>query len=286
MRYVSFQVGDRRTFGIALDTGLVDLGARLGEQVPDLRVLLDALARGFELPPLDQHAADYGADQVRYLPVCVPRKLLCIGLNYEEHRKETGRAAVAHPTLFSRFADTLVGHDQPIVRPRASTDLDFEGELAVVIGRPAYHVPRERALEVVAGYTCFNDGSLRDWQRHTSQFLPGKNFPSTAPLGPALVTPDEVGPLRDLRIESRLNGATMQSATLGEMIFPVEDLIAYISGFTPLAPGDVIATGTPAGVGWKREPPLYMKPGDTIEVLIENVGHLRNGIVDEGAPRT
>jgi len=282
MRYVSFQVGEHRTFGIARDTGLVDLGARLCDQVPDLRMLLDAQSRGFELPTVDGHA-DYAADEVTYLPVCMPRKLLCIGLNYEEHRKETGRDVVAHPTIFSRFADTLVGHDQPIVRPGASTDLDFEGELAVVIGRPAFHVPRERALEVVAGYTCFNDGSLRDWQRHTTQFLPGKNFPSTAPLGPALVTPDEVGPLRDLRIESRLNGTVMQAATLGEMIFPVEELIAYISAFTALAPGDVIATGTPAGVGWKRQPPRYMKPGDTIEVIIERVGHLRNGIVDEGA---
>ncbi len=282
MRYVSFQVGGRATFGIAHEAGLVDLGARLGDQVADLRMLLDAFATGFELPHIGT-VADYAPDEVTYLPVCTPRKLLCIGLNYEEHRKETGREVVAHPTIFGRFADTLVGHNQPIVRPRASTDLDFEGELAVVIGRHAHQVPQERALEYVAGYTCFNDGSIRDWQRHTSQFLPGKNFPSTAPLGPALVTPDEVGPLRDLRIESRLNGVVMQQATLGEMIFPVDALIAYISAFTPLSPGDVIATGTPAGVGWKRVPSLYMTPGDTIEVIIERVGHLRNGVVDEAA---
>ena len=279
---MSFQVGGRATFGLARESGLVDLGARIGDQVADLRMLLDALDRGFELPPIDK-GADYTAAEVTYLPVCVPRKLLCIGLNYEEHRKETGRDVVAHPTIFGRFADTLVGHDQPIVRPRASTDLDFEGELAVVIGRHAHQVPKAQALNYVAGYTCFNDGSIRDWQRHTSQFLPGKNFPSTAPLGPELVTPDEVGPLRDLRIESRLNGTVMQQATLGEMIFPVEELIAYISAFTPLSPGDVIATGTPAGVGWKRVPSLYMKPGDTIEVIIERVGHLRNGVVDEAA---
>jgi 2-keto-4-pentenoate hydratase/2-oxohepta-3-ene-1,7-dioic acid hydratase in catechol pathway len=281
MRYLSFRIGGRASYGLVRDRSIVDLGARMGDLLPDLRRYLDALARGFQPPEVPGLVADYGLDDVEYAPVVQPGKIVCVGLNYHDHRMETGRAESAYPTLFSRWADTLLGHGAPIVRPQVSTQLDFEGELAVVIGRPAYHVSRDRAFEHVAGYACFNDASIRDWQRHTHQFLPGKNFPSSAPLGPELVTLDEVGPLAGLSIETRLNGAVMQSAVLGDMIFPVDALIAYVSGFTRLAPGDVIATGTPGGVGFKRDPPVFMKPDDTIEVTIERVGHLRNSIADE-----
>ena len=223
-------------------------------------------------------------DGVTLLPVIPnPGKILCVGHNYEEHRQETGRAKTAHPSLFVRFADTLIGHEAPIVRPPVSTSLDFEGELAVVIGRGGFRVKPEQALDLVAGYSCFNDGSVRDWQWHTQQFTPGKNFPSTGAFGPALVTPDEVGTLDDLRIETRLNGDVVQSSTLGHMIFPVADIIAYVSSFTRLSPGDVIATGTPGGVGAKRQPPVWLKPGDVVEVDIAGVGVLRNGVVDEVA---
>lgn len=283
MRYVSFRVGGRQTYGLVRDRSVIDLGARLGDLLPDLRQYLAALAHGFDAPRIPSLIEDYSLDDIEYLPVCAPRKVICVGLNYDAHRQETGRAESSFPTLFSRFPDTLIGHGAAILRPQVSVELDFEGELAVVIGRPAHRVSRDTAMDVVAGFTCFNDGSLRDWQRHTHQYLPGKNFPSTAPLGPTLVTPDELGPLESLSIETRLNGTTMQAARLGEMIFPVDALIAYISGFTPLSPGDVIATGTPAGVGFTRKPPVFMKPGDIIEVVIERVGHLRNTIADEPA---
>ena len=284
MRYLSFRIGGRSSYGFTRGRSVVDLGARIGDLLPDLGRYLDALARGFSGPEVPGLLEDYTVDDVEHLPVCRPGKIICVGLNYDLHRVETGRKKLDYPTLFGRFSDTLVGHGAPIVRPQVSSQLDFEGELAVVIGRPAYRVARERAMQYVAGFACFNDGSVRDWQRRTTQFLPGKCFPATAPFGPELVTPDEVGPLDDLAIETRLNGTVMQSATLGQMIFPIDELIAYISAFTPLAPGDLIATGTPGGVGYAREPQLFMKPGDRIEVTIERVGHLVNPVIDESAP--
>ena len=283
MRYVSFRIAGRTSYGLQRNHSIVDLGARIGDLLPDLRSYLAALALGFQPPAFPDLLEDYAVDEIEHLPVCRAGKVLCTGINYVAHREETGRTEVPYPTIFGRFTDTLTGHGAPILRPQVSTHLDFEGELAVVIGRPAWRVPREKAHEVIAGYTCFNDASIRDWQRHTSQFLPGKNFPDTAPLGPALVTPDEVGPLEGLGIETRLNGAVMQSAKLGDLIFPPDALIAYITSFTRLEPGDVIATGTPGGVGFTRKPPLFMKPGDVIEVTIDRVGHLRNTVEDEPA---
>jgi 2-keto-4-pentenoate hydratase/2-oxohepta-3-ene-1,7-dioic acid hydratase in catechol pathway len=286
MKFVSFSVREHSSFGIITERGVFDLGARIGQIIPRLQVYLEAAALGLVSRPSQPVTADYGADEVTYEPVIVsPRKIICVGLNYEAHRIETGRQKVAHPALFIRFADTLVGHRQAIRRPRASDHLDFEAELAVVIGRPAYRLSRESALDVVAGYTCFNDVSVRDWQQHTSQWTPGKNFPATGPLGPWLVTPDEIDNFAKRTIQSRLNGAVMQSASLGDMIVGVPDLIAYISSFTPLGPGDIIATGTPGGVGFKREPPVFMKHGDLIEVIIDGVGHLANRIADEPESR-
>jgi 2-keto-4-pentenoate hydratase/2-oxohepta-3-ene-1,7-dioic acid hydratase in catechol pathway len=222
-------------------------------------------------------------------PVVDPAKVICIGINYETHRNETGRSASAYPAVFLRFPDTHVGHGTAIVRPRASTALDYEGELAVVIGRPGRAIAKADALDYVAGYACYNDASIRDWQRHTHQFTPGKNFPHTGAFGPYLVTADEIGDPMNLRLVTRLNGTVVQEATTADMIFSIAEIIAYVSTFTPLAPGDVIATGTPGGVGFKREPPLWMRPGDVVEVEIDRVGTLRNVIVDEAdvaaAPR-
>jgi 2-keto-4-pentenoate hydratase/2-oxohepta-3-ene-1,7-dioic acid hydratase in catechol pathway len=221
---------------------------------------------------------------VALLPVVPnPSKVVCVGHNYESHRQETGRAKVDHPSIFTRFADTLVGAGQPIVRPRVSASLDFEGELAVIVGRGGRAIAEARALEHVAGYACFNDASVRDWQWHTSQFTPGKNFPGTGALGPWLVTPDEAGDLAEVRVTTRLNGEVVQDQPIGDMIFSIPRIIAYVSSFTPLAPGDVIATGTPGGVGAKRQPPLWMKPGDRVEVSIGPVGTLSNPVVDEDA---
>jgi 2-keto-4-pentenoate hydratase/2-oxohepta-3-ene-1,7-dioic acid hydratase in catechol pathway len=212
-----------------------------------------------------------------------PSKVFCVGHNYESHRQETGRAKVDHPSIFTRFADTLVGAGRPIVRPRASMHLDFEGELAVVIGRGGRAIAEEQALDHVAGYACFNDASVRDWQYHTSQFTPGKNFPGTGALGPWLLTPDEAGALAGVHVITRLNGVVVQDQPIRDMIFPIGRIIAYVSSFTPLAPGDVIATGTPGGVGAKRQPPLWMQAGDRVEVAIGVVGTLSNPIVDEDA---
>ncbi len=219
---------------------------------------------------------------VRFAPL-IPRPgaIWCVGLNYEDHRLETGRAKAAWPTLFTRFPVCLVGHREDMVVPRASTQLDYEGELAVVIGKPGRHITEADALGHVAGYACFNDGSVRDFQSHSSQFGPGKNFWRTGAFGPWLVTADEIPDPQALAIETRLNGEVMQRSHTSLMTWPVRELVAYLSRITPLAPGDVIATGTPSGVGVARNPQVFLRPGDRVEVEIEGVGVLKNGVVAE-----
>jgi 2-keto-4-pentenoate hydratase/2-oxohepta-3-ene-1,7-dioic acid hydratase in catechol pathway len=281
MRFLSFMADHRPSYGVATSGGVFDLGARIGSVLPDLKSFLEASALGLARDP-KVTGVDYVIGEFTYLPVIPgPQKILCVGLNYEEHRRETGRVEAAHPALFTRFADTLIGHEASIVLPSVSGALDYEGELAVVIGKPGFRIAETEALDHVAGYACFNDATLRDWQRHTHQFTPGKNFPGTGPLGPELVTPDEVGDLRDRGLVTRLNGAVVQSAKLGDMIFSVPRIIAYISAFTRLHPGDVIATGTPGGVGFKRDPQLFMKAGDVVEVVIGGIGALRNPVAAE-----
>jgi 2-keto-4-pentenoate hydratase/2-oxohepta-3-ene-1,7-dioic acid hydratase in catechol pathway len=274
--YLSFLCPDgRASFGRVEGDAVLDLGVA-GAPV-DLKA---AIAAG-TLATLDS-VDRFALDTVTLLPVIPnPGKILCVGHNYESHRQETGRAKVDHPSIFTRFADTLTAAGAPIVRPRASTNLDFEGELAVVIGRGGRAIPEAEALNHIAGYACFNDASVRDWQWHTSQFTPGKNFPATAAFGPRLVTPQEAGDLADVHVTTRLNGEVVQDQPIRDMIFPIASIIAYISSFTPLAPGDVIATGTPGGVGAKRQPPLWMKSGDSVEVAIGPIGTLTNTIADE-----
>jgi 2-keto-4-pentenoate hydratase/2-oxohepta-3-ene-1,7-dioic acid hydratase in catechol pathway len=221
-------------------------------------------------------------ERVTLLPVIPdPAKIFCIGLNYASHIAEMRNAQQAYPTVFTRWPDTLVAHDAPLVRPRATARFDYEGELAVIIGRGGRTIGRERAQDHIAGYSIFNDASVRDWQRHTSQFTPGKNFPATGGFGPAMVTPDEIEDLGALRVQTRLNGTTMQDQAIADLIFDVPSLIEYLSAFTPLAPGDVIVTGTPGGVGDSRDPPVYLQPGDTVEVSIGLIGTLRNPVVQE-----
>ena len=186
------------------------------------------------------------------------------------------------PTIFTRWANTQVGHLQPLVRPKQSETLDFEGEMAVVIGRRARHTSRQQAMSVVAGYSCYNDGSVREWQRHTTQFTPGKNFPNTGGFGPWIVTPDEVGDITKSTLLTRVNGEEVQRATLDDLVFDVPALIEYCAAFTALEPGDVIITGTTGGVGAYRTPPLWLKPGDEVEVEVSGVGTLRNPVVQEG----
>jgi 2-keto-4-pentenoate hydratase/2-oxohepta-3-ene-1,7-dioic acid hydratase in catechol pathway len=283
MRLASFRVQQKATWGVIEGAQALDMGVALGGAYPDLKSCL--VQGGLESVRDAMHAAPaFKLEEVAWLPVIPnPEKIFCVGLNYEMHRKETGRAEVDHPTIFVRFANTQTGHLTNIVRPRVSTDLDFEGELAVIVGKPGRYISRQSALDHVAGYACYNDGSVRDWQRHTHQFTPGKNFPATGGFGPWMVTPDEFTDVGSRRIMTRLNGQMVQQATLGEMIFGIATLIEYCSSFNPLAPGDVIVTGTPGGVGVKRTPPLWMKPGDVVEVEIDGIGVLRNGITEEDA---
>jgi 2-keto-4-pentenoate hydratase/2-oxohepta-3-ene-1,7-dioic acid hydratase in catechol pathway len=283
MKLASFRIGRRATWGIVNGDSVRDLGAVLESTVPDLRSCI--AQQKFEAArEAEGSAAVYGMSEIEWLPVIpLPEKIFCVGLNYEMHRKETGRAVVEHPTIFTRFANTQTGHLSDIVRPRVSTHLDFEGELAVIIGKAGRYITREKAMEHTAGFSCYNDASVRDWQHHTHQFTPGKNFPGTGAFGPWIVTTDEFTDLSARRIMTRLNGQTVQEARLGDMIFDVPTLIEYCSSFNPLVPGDVIVTGTPGGVGVKRTPPLWMKPGDVVEVEIDGIGVLRNGIADEDA---
>ncbi|MDF7776458.1 fumarylacetoacetate hydrolase family protein [Sphingomonas sp. AOB5] len=218
------------------------------------------------------------ADAVWLPLIPAPNKIICVGLNYENHRKETGRAVVENPTIFTRFADSQTGHLSAIVLPPESDRLDYEGEMAVVIGRGGRRIPAAQALDHVAGYSCYNDGSIRDWQAHTIQFTPGKNWPETGAFGPWMVTPDEFGAIGPQRLQTRLNGQVMQDALLSDMIFPVDRLIEYVSTFTPLSPGDVIVSGTPGGVGNKRDPQVFMKEGDRVEIEIDGIGTLVNSI--------
>ena len=208
-----------------------------------------------------------------------PDKILCAGINYRSHAAETGRELPKQPSMFIRLANTLTGHDGEMIRPSVSQHFDFEGELAVVIGKGGRHIPVERALEHVAGYTCFVDGSVRDYQKFS--VTSGKNFPATGPLGPWIVTTDEIPDPTRLTLTTRLNGKEVQHSGTDLLIYSVPQIIAFCSDFTQLAPGDVIATGTPEGVGHRRNPPLWMKPGDVLEVEISGIGTLRNRIVDE-----
>lgn len=278
MKLVSFLHADTASWGVRFDDGIADLGGgawpTLASALPDLA----AATAGADAAPRLDHA-----DLTLLPPVPDPGRILCVGLNYKSHIAETGREAPAYPMLFPRYPDSLVGSGQALVRPTASQNFDFEGELAFVIGRGGRHIAAADALGHVAGFACFNDGSIRDFQRHTTQFLPGKNFWRSGAFGPWLVTPDETGPVGELTLVTRLNGAEMQRARLDDLLFGVPELVAYLSTIMPLRPGDTVATGTTGGVGLFRDPPLWMTAGDTIEVTIDRLGTLTNTIEDETA---
>jgi 2-keto-4-pentenoate hydratase/2-oxohepta-3-ene-1,7-dioic acid hydratase in catechol pathway len=226
--------------------------------------------------------SDHALDEVELLPVIPdPPAIWCVGVNYDEHRQETGREATKYPTLFLRIAASQVGHGQAMVRPKASFELDYEGELAVVIGKTGRHIPESDAMRHVAGYSCYNDGSVRDWQRHTTQFGPGKNFHRTGAFGPWLVTADELPDPYRQTLVTRVSGDELQRTEIGAMTFKIEFLIHYLSTVYELRPGDVISTGTPGGVGSKRKPPRFLKAGDQVEVEISGIGVLSNPVIDE-----
>ncbi len=282
MKLASFIVHGRSTYGIVDGDHVLDLESVKATLGTDLKHALASNRLAELAPAVLAGLPRIALADVTLLPVIPnPGKVLCIGINYATHVRETGRDMPTYPMIFTRFADSQVAHLQPIVRPKASHKLDFEGELAVVIGKPARHVKHADALDYVAGYACYNDGSVRDWQKHTIQFIPGKNFPNTGGFGPWLVTSDEVGDPQQLQLTTRLNGEVMQDTSTSDMIFDVRHLIEYCSTFTELAPGDVIVSGTTGGVGAFREPPVWMKPGDEVEIEISRIGILRNSIVDE-----
>ena len=282
MKLISFMHAGQATYGVVKDGQYLQPPVTFLARYPDLVSVL----RGDALHDLEQAVLTAGTpvqpQSTQALPVIPnPGKLICVGLNYKTHVVETKRGDSAYPSLFLRFNDSLAADGDLVLRPSFSERFDWEGELAFVIGKGGRHIPKEKAFEHIAGYACFNDISVRDWQKHTHQFTPGKNFPGTGPFGPVLVTCDEVPNVTKLDLETRVNGNVMQKASLDDLIFDIPVLVEYISRFTPLSPGDVIATGTPGGVGDRREPPLYMKEGDVVEVEITGLGVLRNRIGTE-----
>jgi 2-keto-4-pentenoate hydratase/2-oxohepta-3-ene-1,7-dioic acid hydratase in catechol pathway len=266
---------------------VIDLGAADPSLPKDLAGLIaagpDALAKAKAAAAKAPASAKAMLGTVKAaLPFAKPGKTICVGLNYALHAKEGGHAIPTYPSFFLRVPTSLTAAGAPVIRPKCSVQLDYECELTIVVGKGGRHIPEAKALEHVFGYTCFNDVSVRDFQRKTSQWTPGKNFDSTGPLGPWVVTADELPPgASGLRITTRVNGEIMQDSNTSDMIFNAASIIATLSEFMTLAPGDLIATGTPSGVAHARKPPAWMKAGDTVEVELERIGVLRNPIVDE-----
>lgn len=282
MKFISFTRLGKTGMGAVVDGGIVDLTGRIRPQIDSLKALIAADLVAEAADYVESCAPEMARSDVTLLPVIPDAgKILCVGLNYETHRAETKRPDAKYPTMFTRYADSQIAHGAPMIRPAVSERLDYEGEMAVIIGRGGRNIAEEDALSHVAGYACYNDGTIRDWQRHTHQFGPGKTFPGTGAFGPFMVSADTVGDYRELPIRTRLNGEVVQDATLADLIFPVPRLIAYISTYTPLSAGDVIVTGTPGGVGDRRDPPVYLKPGDVVEVEIGRLGTLVNPVMDE-----
>ncbi|MDZ7276932.1 fumarylacetoacetate hydrolase family protein [Pantoea eucrina] len=277
MQLCSFYLIDqaKKSYGIVKEGGVIDIGLRLGKACPDLKSLLQ---RGglSDLAAFSTDPIDYPLSALRFLPVVEnPGKVFCVGMNYADKRKEFA-ATLEAPTLFVRFADSLAGHEQPLLKPATTQEFDYEGELAVIIGKPAHQVKAADALAHVAGYSCFMDATVRDMQ--FTWFTAGKNWQQTGGFGPWMTTADAIPDPQQLAIKTWLNQREVQNDTTASMVHPVAKIIEYISAFSPLSPGDVIITGSPGGVGKKRTPPLFMFPGDEIEVEIEHIGRLRHTV--------
>jgi 2-keto-4-pentenoate hydratase/2-oxohepta-3-ene-1,7-dioic acid hydratase in catechol pathway len=282
MKLTSFLNQGQPTYGIVSGDDVLDLGPILGAQAPDLKTLIAKNMLGAAAQAAGLHRPTLKFSQLHVLPVIPnPGQIFCIGLNYGEHVRETGREITESPAIFLRLPGSQVGHGQDIMRPRESHRLDYEAEIAVVIGKGGRRIAEADAWDHIAGYSCYNDGSVRDWQVATSQWTPGKNFYRTGGFGPWLVTSDEIAPGQVMRLQTVLNGQVLQDTTTDKMIHSIPRQIAYLSTFIPLSPGDVIVTGTPGGVGNKRNPQIFMKPGDVCEIVVDAIGTLRNGIRDD-----
>ncbi|QIO99449.1 fumarylacetoacetate hydrolase family protein [Bradyrhizobium symbiodeficiens] len=284
-RLATYSVKGDVSFGAVLEGGIVDLSTRYAKDYPTLR---EVIAAG-KLVSLAEEAAgrtpDHAFDDITWLPpVPAPEKIICIGVNYPDRNAEykDGQDAPKYPSMFMRSPRSFVGHDTPLVRPRASAQLDYEGEIVLVIGKAGRHIPESSALDHIAALTLCNEGSVRDWLRHAKfNVTQGKNFDSSGSLGPWLVPYVRESQIADIRLTTQVNGELRQDDRTSRLMFPFRTLINYISTFATLAPGDIIVTGTPTGAGARFDPPRYLKPGDVVEVAAEGIGTLRNGVVDE-----
>lgn len=284
MKYISFSHRGKSSYGALRDDRIVDLGAFFGDRAPDLKSLIAGGRLAQAADATASTPATLALADVSLLPVIPnPGQIVCVGLNYADHVLETGRVITESPTLFLRVPQSQVGHNQDIMLPPESSRLDYEGEIAVIIGKGGRRISEADSWSHIAGYACYNDGSIRDWQSATSQFTPGKNFWRTGGFGPWMVPASEIALGRRMTLVTRLNGVELQRATTDMMLHSIPRQIAYISTFTPLEPGDVIVTGTPGGVGAKRTPPIFMKEGDVVEVDVDAIGTLRNGVCAEAS---
>jgi len=279
MKLVSFKLNGKASYGIVKDRDVIDVGKRLGAKYADLGTVIAGRALG-EVGKFEGEKPDAKLADIEYLPtIPAPGKVVCIGYNYRAHVAETGAKLPEYPAVFLKLMSAVVAHEKPIVAPKISGDYDYEGELAVVIGEGGRHITAADAMRHVAGYTIMDDGSVRDWQRQN--LIAGKNFPNSGSMGPWMTTADEIPDPAKLTLVTRVNGEERQRSGVDKLIFDIPKLIAYVSSFTRLEPGDVISTGTPEGVAWSRKPPLWLKPGDTLEIEISKIGVLRNRVISE-----
>ena len=287
MKIVNFEHQGAGRLGVVDGESVVDLKLAAPDLPADLLALINLGAAGMDA--VKKAVANAGADQKRPLaglkylvPIPRPGKIICLGLNYADHAAEGGHQKPTYPSFFMRGATSFAAHGEPMIRPRVSVQFDYEAELVAIVGKKARHVKKADALQYIAGYTCFNEGSVRDYQRKTAQWTIGKNFDSTGGFGPWMVTPDELPPGgSNLKIRCRLNGQVLQDANTSDMLFPVDETVELASECLTLEPGDLLVMGTPSGVGWARKPPIFMKDGDVSEIDIETIGVLRNPIKDE-----
>jgi 2-keto-4-pentenoate hydratase/2-oxohepta-3-ene-1,7-dioic acid hydratase in catechol pathway len=284
-RLATYSINGSTKYGAVLDGGIVDLSARFGKEFPTLREVIATGALTRLADDAARRAPDHAVDAITWQPpIPQPEKIICIGVNYPDRNAEykDGSDAPKYPSMFMRTPRSFVGHNTPLVRPRASQQLDYEGELVIIIGKAGRHIAESTALEHVAAITLCNEGTIRDWVRHAKfNVTQGKNFDATGSLGPWIVPYTSEAQIADIHLTTRVNGETRQDDRTSRLIFSFRYLINYISTFTTLVPGDVIVTGTPTGAGARFDPPRYLKPGDVIEVEAEGIGVLRNGVVDE-----
>ncbi len=284
-RLATFAVDGSLKYGAVTDGGIVELSAQFGKEYPTLREVIAAGALMKLAEAAAQRSPDHALDAITWLPpIPAPEKIICIGVNYPDRNAEykDGQDAPKYPSMFMRTPRSFVGHGTPLVRPRASAQLDYEGEVVLIVGKAGRHIAESAAPDHIAAITLCNEGTIRDWVRHAKfNVTQGKNFEASGSLGPWLVPYTDEAQIADIRLTTRVNGETRQDDRTGRLIFGFRYLINYISTFTTLVPGDIIVTGTPTGAGARFDPPRYLKPGDIVEVEAENIGLLRNGVIDE-----